>query len=72
MTQNIDFDLQSVYEEIVSRGYDAGVTTQEAYDELVTDTLQEFLQVGEAHDDQDLVGFAEQLRGRWSEYQAGL
>ena len=70
MTQNKDpqASLQGLFEEVVTRGMNAGATTQNSYDDLVAEVIEEHRSVGELNDDQDLVGMAEQLRVRFGEY----
>jgi hypothetical protein len=46
-----------------------GVNNKEAYDELVDGVINDRLQVGELHDDQNLDGVADRLKERWQEFE---
>ena len=72
MTDNLAFNLQSLFEEIVAEGIAQGVNTVEAYHQLVDDMIEEHRRVQELNDDQNLEGYQTQLNERWSEYQALL
>jgi len=66
------FDRAAIFEEVVERGREQGVTEQEAYDELVKEVIEDHRSVGEIHDDSPTEDMAEQLRGRWSDFKEAL
>ena len=74
MTQLFSQDDAQLFEEIVEKGREEGVTTQEGYHELIDVILESHRDVGESHDDESEVDTAEMLRGRFQEYleAAGL
>lgn len=72
MTENLIFNLQDIFEEIVEEGMAQGVNTEEAYHQLVTDTIEEHRRVRELHDDQNLEAYATQLKTRWADYRERL
>lgn len=72
MMENLSFDLQELFEEIVAEGQAQGVNNEEAYHQLVDDTLEDHRRVQEVHDDQNLEGYLAQLKARWPEYLARL
>lgn len=72
MTENLISSDQNLFEEIVERGIAEGVADQEAYNQLVSDTIEEHRRVVELHDDQDLEGDEDVLQARWPEYQQRL
>jgi hypothetical protein len=72
MTENLAFDPESLFQQVVERGRESGVAEQEAYDELVDDFVQEHVQVGEFDEDNDLPDLTEQLKTRWPDYKAAL
>ena len=72
MTKNIQFDHQSVFEEIVARGLAEGVTSREAYSQLVENILDGHAMWGEMHDDQDQEAIEDVFRARWPEYEERL
>lgn len=72
MTENLIFNLQDLFEEVVEEGIAQGVNTEEAYHQLVDDILEEHRRVRELHDDQNLEGHLTHLKARWAEYQDRL
>lgn len=72
MMENLSFDLQELFEEIVAEGQVQGVNNEEAYHQLVDDTLEDHRRVQEVNDDQNLEGYIAQLKARWPEYLARL
>lgn len=68
MTENLIFNLQDIFEEIVEEGMNQGVNTEEAYHQLVDDVIEEHRRVRELHDDQNLEGYITQLKTRWADY----
>jgi len=72
MTEYLDVDRQAIFEEIVERGREQGVTTQESYDDLVEEVIEGHRAAAEIHDDSPTEDLEEQLRGRWSDYKEAL
>ena len=72
MVEFLNVDKQGIFEEIVERGRELGVASQEAYNELCDDIVTEKLEVGEMDEDSNTIGLVEQLKNRWSEYREML
>ncbi len=72
MIENLAFNLEDLFEEIVNQGITEAVNTEEAYHQLVEDMIEEHRRVQEFHDDQNLEGYETQLKSRWPEYQERL
>ncbi len=72
MTEMLSYNIETLFEEVVSRGREQGVTTQVAYDDLVEEVIEEHRSIGEIHDDEPTEDMEEQLRGMWSRYSEML
>ena len=72
MTEFLTFDLQRAYAEIKEGAEAEGVTDKEGWDSLVEIYLNEKLDVGELHLDQDTEGFEDNLKAKFIDYQANL
>jgi hypothetical protein len=72
MVELLDIDRQSIFEEVVERGREQGVTTQEAYNDLVEEVIEGHREWAEIHDDSPTEDLEEQLRGRWPDYVEAL
>lgn len=61
------------HDELLQELYDLaqyqGVTTQEAWDELVEEVVNAHLDLGELSDDEDIEAITETLCTAWSEYE---
>lgn len=69
---HLSYTPESLFEEIVARCRQHGVTSQEGYNQMAEDVIEEHRRVGEVHDDEGTEDLEEQLRGRWPEYQSQL
>jgi hypothetical protein len=72
MTENLAFDLETLFEELVEQGVMEGVDTREGYAELVDDAIEDRRRVGEIHDDQNTETYRSILTARYSEYEERL
>lgn len=72
MTELLSYNIESLFDEVISRGREQGVTTQMQYDDLVEEVIEEHRSVGEVHDDEPTEDMEEQLRGKWAQYQEAL
>jgi len=68
MTKNIVFELEPIFNEIVERGREQGITEHEAFKDLVEEVLYEHESVGEIHDDTNLKNRVNALLDRFPEY----
>ena len=72
MIQNLLTSDQEIFEDVIERGIGLGVATQEAFNKLVDEVIEAHREVGELHDDQNLIGDEEVIKERWGEYQTRL
>lgn len=72
MTENLSTSDQEIFSDVVERGIELGVSTQEAFNELVDEVIEAHREIGELSDDQDLIGDGAVIKERWEEYQARL
>lgn len=72
MTENITFDLNQLYSQIKEQGEREGVTDAEGYLSLVEDVVNEKVDVGELHSDQNIEQIIEDLRTKWPDYEKNL
>lgn len=72
MVEFLNYNPQGLYEEIVEAAREQGVATQEAWDELVEQTLDEHMNWGEVDIDDDVTGIREGLKSRFEEFSKGL
>ncbi len=67
---NLDtLDRNDLLKEITESAREQGVTDQEGWDELVEETIDSHLSIGELDPDQDLEGARALLKLAWEEYQ---
>lgn len=69
---NVTFDLNGVFNEIVSRLTDEGTADREAYYDLVEEALEEKREVGVLTDDDDIEEMEDVLKKRWPEAEAAF
>ncbi len=69
---NITFDLNGVFNEIVTRMEEEGAYDREAYYDLVTEVLEEKRELGTLTDDDDIEEMQEVLKKRWPEAEAAF
>ncbi len=72
MSENLIFDREEVWAELVERARAQAVTSAEAYHELVDDYFNERLEVGEFDDDQNIAELAAEYKDRWPDVQIEL
>ncbi len=72
MTKMFSLDLDQVFEEIVERGKMELISSHEAFDTMVEETLEEFVDHDEIDVDSDTEGMESHLNGRWEEYRLRL
>ncbi len=72
MVENLSYDRELVWSEIVERAREQAVTSQEAFHELVDDYFMERLEVGELDEDQNVQELAAEIKGRWEDFKIDL
>ena len=70
--ENISYNPEELFIDIAEQARSQGVTTQEAWDELVDAELDARLGVGEMDKDDDLVNLREVLQARFVDFAAEL
>lgn len=69
---NITFDLNGVFNEIVTRMEDEGAFDREAYYDLVEEVLEEKREMGVLTDDDDIEEWEDVLKKRWADAEEML
>lgn len=59
-------------EEVIAKAREEGVTSAEAWNDLVEQVLDDHARVGEVDSDDDLTAMREALQSRWGDYEAEL
>lgn len=72
MVEMLSYNAEDLYSELTDRAREAGVTTQEAWNELVEEVLDEHLNWGEIDVDDDVTGLREALQEKWTEFDEKL
>ena len=72
MIDNLAYNLEDLFQEIVETGRAQGVATEEAYNELVEQVIEDKRSEGEMHDDNPTEGFEAQFREKWPAYKEAL
>lgn len=66
--ENIVLDLEELYQEVKDRAFDEGAYSQEQWDDLVDEMLDQKQQFGETHDDVDWGEIREAIKARFVEF----
>ncbi|EKD32987.1 MAG: hypothetical protein ACD_76C00106G0028 [uncultured bacterium] len=69
MTEYITFDQEALWAEIAEQCASEGVATQESFNEMVDEIVNERLGVGELSPDQNIDRIIESFKQRWPRYQ---
>lgn len=69
---NLTFDLNGVFNEIVTRMEEEGAFDRDAYYDLVEEVLEEKRESGVITDDDDIEEMVEVLKRRWPDAEASL
>lgn len=72
MVEMLSHNVEDLYDELCDRAAEAGVTTQEAWNELVEEILDEHLNWGELDVDDDVTGLREALQEKWTKFDEKL
>ena len=68
--QDLSFDLNSVFNDVIARLQEQGSFDREAYADMVEEILEEKREVGELSDDNNIEEYEDKLKQRWPEAQA--
>lgn len=69
---NITFDLNGVFNEIISRMEEEGAYDRDAYYDMVEEVLEEKRELGTLTDDDDIEEMADVLKKRWPDAEASF
>lgn len=69
---NLSYSPENLFDEVIARCRQHGVTDEAAYNGIVEDVIEEHRRMGEIHDDEGTEDLEAQLRGRWEEYKQTL
>lgn len=69
---NLTFDLNGVFNEIVTRMEEEGAFDRDAFYDLVEEVLEEKRESGVITDDDDIEEMVEVLKRRWPDAEASL
>ena len=72
MVEFLSYNVEDLHTEVVERARETGVASQEAWNELVEEILDEHLNWGEVDVDDDVTGLREALQSRWEAFERGL
>ncbi|TAL20688.1 hypothetical protein EPN90_00275 [Patescibacteria group bacterium] len=72
MVELLSYNLEDLYEEVSERAREAGVASEEVWNELVETVLDERLNWGEVDVDDDITTMREALQAKWSDFERGL
>lgn len=69
MSENVIYNREEVWGELLERVRAQGISSEEAYHELVDDYFNERLEVGELDEDQNIAELAAEFKARWPDIQ---
>lgn len=69
---NITFDLNGVFNEVLTKMQDEGAFDRDAYVDMVEEVLEEKLEDGSLTDDDDIEEMKEVLKKRWPDAEESL
>lgn len=72
MVEFLGYTLEDLYADAVEAARAQGVTTQEGWNDIVEEVLDDRREFQEIHDDDDTDEMREALQGRWPDYAATL
>jgi len=72
MTEFLTFNLNTAYNEIKEQAEREGITSNEAWDSLVENYINEKVGIGELDSDQDTQGMIDDLKGRFEVYKENI
>jgi hypothetical protein len=67
LREDLHFSVEEAFQEVLRRRREQGAYSEEEYDELVDEVLNEKLDHGELSDDDEVMEWKEQLQNRWQE-----
>lgn len=71
MTENLEYSVEELYEQVREMAATEGVESQEQWDDMVEVVLNKKVDWAEVDNDDDVVGMREELRMKYKDYQKG-
>lgn len=71
MTENLEYSVEELYEQVRQMAATEGVESQEQWDDMVEVILNQKVDWAEVDNNDDVVGMREELRMKYKEYQKG-
>lgn len=72
MIEYLSYNLEDLFAELKDRARAEGAYSQEAWDDLVEEIIDEHVRVGEIEDDDELQSMREALRARFPDFSAEI
>ena len=72
VNENLSFNPEEIFADLVEQARGQGVTTQEAWDDLVDAEIDAHVNLGEMDKDDDLVNLREVLKARFTDFAVEL
>lgn len=72
MVELFAYDEAGLLEEVITKAREEGATSQETWNELVEQVLDDHSRLQEVDNDDDLVTMREALQSRWGDYEAEI
>ncbi len=72
MVELFGYNEEGLLEEVIAKAREEGATSEEQWNELVEQVLEDHTRTGEVDNDDDLISMREALQARWGEYEAEL
>jgi len=72
MTQNLSYNQEDLFQQIIKSGRQQAATTRESYHDIIDEVIEDHRELGEINDDNPTIDMREQLRGRWGDYEIAL
>ena len=72
VNENLSFNPEEIFADLVEQARGQGVTTQEAWDDLVDAKIDAHVNLGEMDKDDDLVNLREVLKARFTDFAVEL
>lgn len=69
LRDDLHFNLEAAFQEVLRRREEQGAYSQEEFDQIVEDVLDEKISNGELSPDDEIEEWKEQLQNRWFEVQ---
>jgi hypothetical protein len=69
--ENVIFDINEILKELRNRQQKQGIYTQEGWNELIDEIIEEKITASEISEDRNIESLRQQLRERWDDFGKG-